>query len=43
MNNEPSRYDITEYFPAEWVAADGVVIIVALGIWYMSRILGDRP
>jgi uncharacterized membrane protein len=43
MDNELSRYDITEYFPFEWVAADGVVIIVALGLWYVSRILGDRP
>ncbi|HEY9654472.1 MAG TPA: hypothetical protein V6C50_03195 [Crinalium sp.] len=43
MNNEPSRYDITEYFPADWVAAAFVVIIVALGIWYVSRILGGRP
>ncbi|WP_277881654.1 MULTISPECIES: hypothetical protein [Cyanophyceae] len=43
MNNEPSRYDITESFPSEWVAAAGVVIIVTLGLWYGLRVLGDRP
>jgi hypothetical protein len=43
MNDKPSRYlDLIESIPFELVVA-ACVVIIALGLWYMLRVLGDRP
>jgi hypothetical protein len=44
MNDKSSRYlDLIESIPFELVAAACVIVIMALDLWYVLRVLGDRP